>query len=69
MDLFIIYSLNAINYRRVVKSDLKLLEMKKQEALTDDEKREYYKNVDHDLYHEVNEDLMKKVIELFEANL
>ena len=65
----ILYSLNAINYRRMVKSDIKLLEMKKQEALTDDELREYYKTVNHDLYHEINEDLMERIIKLFEATL
>ena len=53
----------------MVKSDIKLLEMKKQEALTDDELREYYKTVNHDLYHEINEDLMERIIKLFEATL
>ena len=65
----ILYSINAINYRRTIKSDLKLLEMKKKESLTDDEKREYYKSVNHSLYNEVNEDLMKEVIKLYESTL
>ena len=65
----ILYSLNAINYRRSINSDLKLLELKKKDSLTDDEKREYYKTVDHNLYNEVNEELMQQVIALYESTL
>ena len=65
----ILYSLNAINYRRSINSDLKLLELKKKDSLTDEEKREYYKTVNHDLYNEVNEELMEQVISLFESTL
>ncbi len=59
----------AANYQAKVKSELNLLEMQKGEKLTDEEKIEYYKTVDHALYSEVNEELMRMIVDMFDKTL
>ncbi len=55
----------AACYQLKVASDLKLKAMQKGKPLTDEEKAEYYKTVDHELYSEVNEELMERIVDLF----
>ncbi len=64
--LEILYSIDAILYRKEVASDLKLLAMNKGSKLTHAEKAEYINTVNHKLYSSVNEELMAKIIETFD---
>ena len=52
-------------YRKEIESEIKLLEMKKGSKLSYEEKQMFYKNVDHYKYSEVNEELMKLIIDTF----
>ncbi len=52
-------------YQLKVDSELKLMEIKKGNPLTYEEKKEYYKNINHELYSEVNRELMDGIINLF----
>ena len=61
----ILYSTNAVAYRKEIESEIKLLEMKKGSKLSYEEKQMFYKNVDHYKYSEVNEELMKLIIDNF----
>lgn len=63
------HSIESCAYQLEVKSDLKLLEMKKNEKLTEEEKIEYYKTINHKLYSEVNKELMDKIISMFNKTL
>ncbi|MBE5754438.1 MAG: alpha/beta fold hydrolase [Clostridiales bacterium] len=64
--LEILYSVDAVLYRKEVASDLKLLEMNKGTKLTTAEKAEYNATVNHKLYSSVNEELMVKIIDTFD---
>ncbi len=59
----------AACYQLKVASDLKLLAFQKGRELTYEEKAAYYQTVDHALYSEVNEDLMKEIVALFDRAL
>ncbi len=59
----------AACYQLKVASDLMLMEIQKGKPLTNKEKAEYYKTVDHKLYSEVNDELMKSIIDLFNQAL
>ena len=61
----ILYSTNAMAYRKEIESEIKLLEIKKGSKLSYEEKQMFYKNVDHYKYSEVNEELMKLIIDTF----
>ena len=60
------HSARAAAYQKEVESRLKKLQLEKGDKLTTEEKREFYKSVDHALYSEVNEELMEEIIDLFE---
>jgi hypothetical protein len=60
------HSVRAANYQKEVESQLKKLQIEKGGKLTDDEKREFYKSVDHTLYSEVNEELMEQIVAMFD---
>jgi len=63
------HSLRSIAYMKEIESELKLLAMKKGAELTDDERRAFYKTVDHRLFSEVNEQLMHQILHIFEGEL
>ncbi len=56
-------------YQLEVASELKLLEMQKGAPLTDEEKADFYKTVNHELYSEVNAELMEQIVKLFNSTL
>ena len=60
------HSVRSAVYQQEVESQLKKLQKEKGEKLTDDEKREFYKSVDHALYSEVNEELMQQIVAMFD---
>lgn len=63
------HSIESCAYQEEVKTDLKLLEMKKDDKLSDEEKKEYYKTINHRLYSEVNKELMERIIMMFNRTL
>lgn len=63
------HSVEAAVYQDVVKSKLKLLEIEKGEKLTYDEKAEFYKTIDHNLYSQVNKELFDFIIKTFDKAL
>jgi len=63
------HSKEACLYQLEVASDLKLLEIQKGDKLTDSEKAEYFKNVNHELYSAVNLPLMERVVDTFKKGL
>lgn len=65
----ILLSNEAIIYKREIASEIKLLEMQKKRKLTDEELIELYKNVDHNKYSKVNEELMSLIIKTFNSAL
>jgi len=62
----IMHSNEALAYRAVIKSEIKLLEIEKGRKLTEDERREYYKTIDHTLYSAVNEELFALIVKTFD---
>ena len=62
------HSIASVAYQKEVASELKLLKMQKGSDLTDDEKREFYKTVNHNLYSQVNYPLMEQIVETFKKN-
>ena len=56
-------------YQRKIASELKLLEMERGRALTDEEKAVFYQSVDHRLYSEVNKELLELIFDTFERAL
>lgn len=65
----IMLSLDAILYRKEVESDLNLYQHKLGRTLTDDDKREFYKTIDHERYSNVNEDVLGKILNLYVSTL
>lgn len=65
----ILHSTRAIAYREKVKNDLKQLKEEKDRELTQEELAAFCKTVDHALYSEVNEDLMKQIVAVFNKSL
>ena len=61
------HSKEAYIYQREVESDIKLLTFEKGRDLTDKEKQDYYKHVNHELYSAPNEELLDKIIAMFES--
>ena len=60
------HSFESIHYQLEVASDLKLLRMQRGRDLTDREKADYYKTVDHALYSAPNEKLLGFILETFD---
>lgn len=65
----ILNSLNAIAYQSEVKSRFERLKKQKKDKITHEEKAAFFKTIDHELYSEVNADLMTRVIETFDDAL
>ncbi len=63
------HSVESEAYVRQVESEIKALEKNKGEALTYEEKAEFYKTVNHRLYSDVNPELIKLIFETFEKGL
>ncbi len=63
------HSERAACYQLRIESDFKLMELQRGRRLTDEEKIEYYKTVDHALYSEVNYELMERIVSLFDNAL
>lgn len=61
----ILFSEQSFCYKKEVESEIKYLEAIKKDKLTDNEKIEALKNVDHNKYSEINEELMSQIIKLF----
>ena len=59
------HSKESAEYQSLVKTELKALEKKKGKKLTDEEKKSFYKSINHALYSQVNEELMQKIIDTF----
>lgn len=63
------HSIESAEYQLKVKKELKALEKQKGAKLTEDEKRAFYKSVNHSLYSQVNEELMQKIVDTFDSTL
>ncbi len=62
------HSKESVIYQMETKSELALLEMTKGKPLDENEKREFYKTVDHKLYSEVNKELFDLIIKVFNGS-
>jgi len=65
----IMHSVESVLYQKEVESDLKRLKFLKGADLTKEEKADYIKTVNHKLYSAVNEELMQKILEMFNSVL
>lgn len=65
----IMLSLDAILYRKEVESDLNIYVHENGNVLTDDIKRKFYKTIDHERYSNVNEDVFKKILDMYLSTL
>ena len=65
----IMFSNDALIYKKQLQSEIKLLEMEKKDKLTKEELQEFYKKVDHQRYSKVNEELMKLIVDTFNSTL
>lgn len=65
----IMYSNEAVIYQQQLKKELKSLEKSKERKLTHEELQEFYKNVDHVRYSEVNRELMDLIVSTFDSVL
>lgn len=63
----ILHSERAVAYQKQVEKDLKQLEKERDRELTQEEKAEFCKNVNHTLYSEVNTELMQAIVNMFSA--
>lgn len=59
------HSKESAEYQAKVKAELKALERKKGKKLTEEEKKAFYKSVNHHLYSQVNEELMQMAVDMF----
>ena len=62
------HSVRSEEYQAQVKAEFKALKKAKGD-LTHEEKAAFYAGVDHALYSEVNEELMRQIVKLFDENL
>lgn len=62
------HSIKSGEYQNQVKAEYKALEKAKGE-LTYEEKAAFYATVDHALYSEVNEELMRQIVQMFDDNV
>ena len=65
----IMFSNEAIIYQQQLKDELKSLEKEKGRKLTQEELQEFYKDVNHERYSEVNRELMDLILETFDLAL
>lgn len=63
------HSNESIIYKKELESELKLKEIIKDDDLSYEEKQEFYKNVNHRLYSEVNKELFDEIIKMFDSTL
>ena len=63
------HSVDCLLYKEEVKSELKFLEMKKGDKLTYEEKQEFYRTIDRDLYNEINYELFFRILDMFNLAL
>ena len=63
------HSIASCVYQSEVESGLKKLRMNKGEDLTDEEKKAYYRTVDHALYSEINGPLFEQILDMFNRQL
>ena len=63
------HSKEAAAYQKTVKAQLKQLKKSKGDAFTNEDKRTFYRTVDHALYSEVNQDLMNQIVTMFDNAL
>ncbi len=63
----ILHSLAAIEYQKKIKNFLEELEDKTEDGLTDEQLTAFCNKVNHSLYSQVNEDLMGKVVKVFDC--
>ena len=63
------HSIASCVYQSEVESGLKKLRMNKGEDLTDEEKKAYYRTVDHALYSEINGSLFEQILDMFNRQL
>lgn len=61
----ILYSINAIAYQNEVQSQLEKTKNQKHEKFTYEKEVEFFKGINHELYSEVNQDLMMKIVNMF----
>lgn len=65
----ILHSLKAIDYQKKVKEMFEDFEDEIDDDLTEEQLTEFCNKIDHSLYSQVNEELMNKVIKLFNSTL
>lgn len=63
------HSAESVEYQNWFKQLLKTEKKEKGRDLTDDEKRNLYKKVNHELYSEINKELFSEIINLFNKQL
>ena len=63
------HSKEAVVYQNEVEQALKAKQKQKGAKLTEDDKRAFYKSINHSLYSQVNEELMQKIVEMFDSTL
>ncbi len=63
------HSEESETYQRAVKAQVQAMEHKLNRSLTDSEKAEIYRSVDHRLYSDVNADLLDLIINTFDKGL
>ena len=61
----ILHSERAVAYQKQVKKELKQLEKECDRELTQEEKVQFCKRVDHALYSEVNTEMMQAIVNVF----
>lgn len=65
----IMHSKKAVKYQDEVKAKLKALKEEKGKNLSETDLKEFNKTINHTLYSEVNEELMNKIIDMFNKAL
>ncbi len=65
----ILHSLKAIHYQKNTEKLLKTLEDENDDTLSEEQLINFCNNINHSLYSQVNEELMNKVISLFNSTL
>lgn len=61
----ILHSQRAVAYQKLVDTELKRMKKEYDRELTEEEKIEFCKKVDHALYSEVNTEMMQKIVNMF----
>ena len=61
----ILHSLDSIAYQNEISNRLERLKTQNNGKLSNEDEAAFYKTVDHDLYSEVNQELMDKIMHMF----